>query len=157
MTESPIKLRQIVEAMESQSDEVTGYLDRKARKVIHIMDDEMRGAEEDEPLESFPECEREDVLVARAIAREDPNYVPLPDRFDIDDYRIMERFCLSIKDEDVSDTLYRAIKGTGAFRRFRDAIHEHGIADDWHECRRQAYRKIAARWCEANDIQYAED
>jgi len=157
MTETPVKLTQIVEALEWQGDETAAYLDRKACKVISIMDGEMRGAEEDEPLESLPQWERENVLVARAIAREDPNYVFLPDRFNIDEYRIMERFCLSIEDSGVSDTLYRAIKGSGAFRRFKDVVHEHGIADDWYKYRERALRKIAARWCEANDIQYADD
>jgi len=44
------------------------------------------------------------------------NFLGLPTKFDIDEYRIMERFCLSIQDEKTSEALYIAIKGSGAFR-----------------------------------------
>jgi hypothetical protein len=54
----------------------------------------------------------------------------------------MERFCFTISDKKISESLYHAIKGKGAFSRFKDAIHRYGIAEDW---------------CEENGIEYTED
>lgn len=66
----------------------------------------------------------------------------------------MERFCLFLKDQEVSDSLYHAIKGKCAFRRFKEGIHRFGIADAWYKYRDDALRTIAIDWCEENDIEY---
>lgn len=68
----------------------------------------------------------------------------------------MERFCLSIEDEEISDSLYYAIKGKGAFRRFKEGIHRYGITDDWYKYREEALKQMARDWCEENDIEYIE-
>ena len=68
----------------------------------------------------------------------------------------MERFCLSIEDDDMCDDLCNAIRGRGAFRRFKDGIHEYGIADDWYKYRDDTVREIAIDWCEAHGISYTE-
>lgn len=85
------------------------------------------------------------------------NFLGLPTKFDIDEYRIMERFCLSIQDEKTSEALYIAIKGSGAFRRFKDSIHRLAVADDWYKYRDKALKGIAVGWCEENDIAYVDD
>lgn len=66
----------------------------------------------------------------------------------------MEDFVLSINDNKLSDELYYAIKGSGAFRRFKDLIQRYGIADDWYKYRDNKYREIAIQWCEENDMEY---
>ena len=68
----------------------------------------------------------------------------------------MERFCLSVDDEDMRDDLCNAIRGRGAFRSFKDKIHEYGIAEDWYQYRDAALRDIAVTWCEAHGIAYTE-
>lgn len=84
------------------------------------------------------------------------DYLPLPTKFDIHEYSIMERFCRSREDDEMRDDLCDAIRGRGAFRRFKDSIHEHGIADDWYKYRDEALREIAIEWCEENGIPYTE-
>jgi pimeloyl-ACP methyl ester carboxylesterase len=50
------------------------------------------------------------------------DYLELPSKFDIHEYKIMERFCLDFPDERISDELLDKIRGgSGAFRRFKDA------------------------------------
>jgi hypothetical protein len=78
------------------------------------------------------------------------------DRFEIHEYSIMERFCLSVDDEDIRDDLCDAIRGRGAFRRFKDRIQAYGIAEDWYRYRDEALREIAMAWCEEHDIPYTE-
>ena len=52
--------------------------------------------------------------------------------------------------------LARAIQGRGAFRRFKDTVYDLGIDQKWYDYQAKAYKRIATRWCEANDIEYEE-
>jgi len=81
----------------------------------------------------------------------------LPTKFDIHEYSIMEKFCYSVKNEQIADALCNAIRGSGAFRRFKDEIQRRGIAEDWYKFRGEAILKIARDWCEANEIDYIDD
>ena len=70
--------------------------------------------------------------------------------------KIMERFCLSVDDEDMRDDLCDAIRGRGAFRRFKDRMQLYGLADDWYRYQDEALREIAIAWCEEHGIPYTE-
>jgi len=52
--------------------------------------------------------------------------LPLPDRFEMPEYQIMERCCLSLGDEEIRGDLCDAIRGRGAFRRFKDRVQAMG-------------------------------
>ena len=87
---------------------------------------------------------------------ETEHYLPLPDRFEINEYSIMERFCLSVDDEDMRADLCDAIRGRGAFRRFKDRWQSYGMAEAWDRYRDVALREIAMEWCEEHGIAYTE-
>ncbi|NIS71984.1 MAG: hypothetical protein GTO12_24570 [Proteobacteria bacterium] len=155
----PVKLSEIVDGMEFQTNELSNYLNRKTGEVFPIGDEEFSAAEEGDSLEDCPEWQQEVIEVARAILDDEKGetYIELPSKFDIHEYGIMEEFCLSISDEKISESLYRAIKGRGAFGRFKDGIHRFGVAEDWYEYRDEALKKIAKEWCEANNVEYIDD
>ena len=151
-----VKLDEIIEGLEFQSDESSSFLDKTTGKVVLISDYEMRAAEDDEPIEDFPDWEQDLLRIAKEIVDETGNYIALPTKFDIHEYSIMERFCLSLDDAEMSDTLYSLITGGGAFRRFKDAIHEYGIADDWYKYRNDVLKEIAIEWCKEKGIEFEE-
>lgn len=146
-----VKLKDIIEGLEFQSDECFSYLDTTTGEVVSVTMEELRAAEEDEPLEDFPAWQHDALRIARDIVETD-HYLPLPDGFAINAYRIMERFCLSVDDDDMRDDLCNAIRGRGAFRRFKDRIQAYEIAEAWYRYRDAALREIAVAWCEAHDI-----
>ena len=148
-----VKLSDIVEGLEFQSDERSSYLNMTTGEVVSVTLEELRAAEEDEPLEEFPAWQHEAIRIARDIVETD-HYLPLPDRFEINEYRIMERFCLSREDDDMCDDLCNAIRGRGAFRRFKDRVQAYGMAAVWYRYRDAALREIAMAWCEAHGIAY---
>ncbi len=82
------------------------------------------------------------------------NYIELPNKWEINEYDIMEEFCGSIKNESISNALYSAIQGRGAFRRFKDAIIRFGVEGDWYKFREEALKQIAIECCEENEIKY---
>jgi hypothetical protein len=104
--------------------------------------EELRAAENNAPLEDFPEWQHVQIRIAREMLEMD-HYLPLPDRFEVNEYRIMERFCHSVDDDDMRDDLCDAIRGRGAFKRFKDSIQAYGIAEAWYRYRDAALREIA--------------
>src|SRR5213594_3761064 len=140
-----VKLQDILEGMDFQSDAQSSFLNLTTGAVVAITDEELRAAENDEPLEDFPEWQHDAIRIAGEILETD-HYLPLPDRFEINEYRMMERFCLSVDDDDLRDDLCDAIRGRGAFRRFKDRMQVYGIAEEWYRYRDNALREIAMAW-----------
>ena len=122
-----------------------------------MTDYSIRAAEDDEPLEDLPDWERELVAIAREIIAESGQYIPLPTKFDIDEYSIMERFCMSMDNQEIGDILYDLICGGSAFRRFKDAIYQYGVEDEWYSYRDKAIKEIAIEWCRENNIEFDVD
>jgi hypothetical protein len=150
-----VKLKDIIEGLEFLTDEGPLYLNTTTGEVVYVTTEELRAAEEDTPLEDFPEWQHDAIRLAGEIIETD-HYLPLPDRFEINEYRIMERFCLSVDDDDLRDDLCDAIRGRGAFRRFKDRIQAYGIVEVWYRYRDAALREIAIAWCEEHGILYTE-
>lgn len=55
-----------------------------------------------------------------------------------------------------SDALYSAIKGKGAFIRFKDILIRFGIEQKWYDFYEGVLSGIAISWCEDNDVKYLE-
>ena len=151
-----VKLSDIIDGMESQSNENSSYLDKETGEVVLISDYEMRAAEENDSLEDFPDWELEQIAIARDIINKTGRYIELPTKFDINEYEIMERFCFSLEDAQMSDFLQRTIQGSGAFRRFKDAVYQNGIENEWFAYRNEEYKEIAIDWCQENGIEFNE-
>lgn len=153
-----VKLSEIIAGMDSQSDERLSYLNKETGELVSISDYELRIAESGDPLEEYSEWQRDLIKIAKEILEDKENkFVSLPSRFDIDEYMMMEKFVLSVKDDHISNYLYAAIKGKKAFRRFKDGVLRFGIEKDWYMYRESEFKEIAIRWCEENKINYIDD
>ena len=108
------------------------------------------------PLEDLDDWERDLVGIAREIIAETGQYISLPSKFDIDEYSINEIFCMSLDNQKISDILYDLISGSGAFRRFKDAIYKYGVEDEWYKYRDNAIKEIAIEWCREHKIEFDE-
>ncbi len=146
-----VALRDVVDAMDSQSDEFSAYLHRPTGRVILISEEALHAAEDGLVGEEAGVVE-EELADARAILAGGDDYVALPDRFEIDEYRMMERFGLAIEEPAVQDEVLAAIRGRGAFRRFKDTARQLGLADAWYAWRDRGYQAAARDWGEANGI-----
>jgi hypothetical protein len=149
-----VKLSDIIDGLESQSDESSSFLNKRTGEVVLMTDYAMRAAEDDEPIEDLPDWEQELVATAKEIMAETGDYISLPTKFDINEYSIMERFCVSLDDPEMRDAFYGLISGSGAFRRFKDALYRYGIEKDWYSYRDNALKEIAIEWCQENNIEF---
>ena len=152
-----VKLSDLIDGMEFQSEEMSSYLNKETGEVVSVTDDEICTA--DNPLEEDSlDLDEEQIEIARDILDDvsGKKYIPLPSKYDIHEYNIMEKFCLSIADNRISDTLHKVIKGKGAFRRFKDSIQILDVEDEWFRYRDESIKRIAIDWCQENDIKYID-
>jgi len=154
--DKPVKLEDIIDGIEMQTDESSSYLNIKTGEVVIISDEESSAAEEDKPIDSFPEWQHELINKAKEILQSN-DYISLPSKFQVHEYRIMEKFCLSITDDQIRDILYYSIKGSGAFQRFKDNIYKYNLEEEWYKFRDEAIKRIAIEWCEDKGINYIEE
>mgnify|MGYP006425226669 CR=1 FL=1 len=164
-TSASVPLAEVVEALEMQTEEMTFYLDRKTGRVDPVFDEAWPDADtEDEACETASDADDNDLddfddpaAWARAVEADvEGRFVALPSKFDIHDWEMMKRFALEVGEKE-ADTLHDAIRGRGAFRRFKDAVQRLGLTDAWHAFRDAEYAAIARDWAEANDVVLVEE
>ena len=85
---------------------------------------------------------------------EGDEWVAAPRQMDIGEYNIMTDFALSVPDAQKSELLRAALRGRGAFRRFKDTLDIVDLLEEWFTFKHNAFIGIAKEWCEDNDIEY---
>jgi hypothetical protein len=158
--ETKVKLSEIIDGMDCWSEEAETYLDKRTGRVVTVMEDGMMADEFEElgePLEDAPELPGGQLLSHSEILGDEEHFLALPSKFDIHEYAMMEDFCLSVEDEKISRLLQVAIRGSGAFRRFKDMLRELDMLDPWYKYRDGRFKEIAIEWCESNGIEYVDN
>jgi hypothetical protein len=151
-----VSLRAVAAEMDLPNDAWTAYINRRTGELITVTDEESRAVENGDDADDLPDWQAEHLpKVREALASDD--FLPLPSKFDIHEYSIMRRFCEQVADTKARDDLLRAIKGSGAFGRFKVLAGHCGMIDEWYAFRDRKVEDIAAEWLEANGIAYARD
>src|SRR4051794_39510062 len=119
------KLTELIDHLAGmESEDYTFYFDQQSGEVIMVdksLLDTLEGGDEEEikQLEQF--AEKADLEIAREILEGDSDrFIRPPDPFDFHEYRHMERFIGTLNEADAHEQLWRALKGKGAFRSFKD-------------------------------------
>ena len=149
-----ISLKDVVDAMDLPNSDWISYLNPKTGDIVTVTDED-RQLVEDEDLDeaNLPEWQRESLPRVRA-ALESDDFLALPDKFEIHEWAIMERFANSQVRETRREELLDAIHGAGAFRSFRSAVRRLRIEDEWFKFRQSAFEGIALGWLEAHGISF---
>ena len=149
-----VSLKDVVDAMDVPNDDWTSYVNPKTGEIVTVTDED-RQLVEDEDLDeaSLPEWRRESLPSVRA-ALESDDFLALPDKFEIHEWAIMERFANGQVREARRDELLDAIHGAGAFRSFRSAVRRLRIEEEWFRFRQSAFEVIALGWFEAHGISF---
>lgn len=147
-----VKLKDIVDGMTMTNDQVHGYVDRQTGRVFQVTEDDVDAAErEDSELEDW---QKEMAAIVRLMDEDSSDrFVALPEGDDIDEYGMMADFVETVKDPVMSARLDESIRGSGAFRRFKDATSRLGISNQWFVFRDERYLEVARNWCEREGIE----
>jgi len=148
-----VRLNDIVDALETQVDEFSCFLNRDTGRVETVSDDLLHLAEE--PGEAGEadrsEWQREEWETAKRIVSTGC-FLRLPTKFDVHEWDIMRNFSRTVEADNIREDLLSAIHRSGAFRMFKNTVREHGIESVWFEFRTDALRKIALDWCEEHKL-----
>ena len=137
-----IKLQQVIQAIEEADDVFTSFLDTKTGKTVYLADPLMTG-ETDETL-------------AAEMKNTPERFLRFPTKYEIHQYRIMEDFIDQLSPGKAQEELAYAIRGKGAFRRFKQSVRFHGLEQRWYDYLAKAYRELAIRWCAEEGLEYTE-
>jgi hypothetical protein len=156
----PVKLSELIEALEFDSDERVTKVDLQKGCVVTVDCSVLSAVEEENeaPLGELPDWQNDEVDIARAIAADSgERFVDAPDKFDFHEYRQIERFIGTVADAGTADQLWRAIKGKGAYRYFKDTASRLGVLQQWYEYRDEAMKEFVRDWAEAHQVPIVDD
>ena len=144
ITKPAVPLRKIIEAVEMADDLWRQYFDIEKMEIVSIPTDS--GFIDDE--------EENEALLEQIEIGYNQRYFLLPEKYDINEYHIMKDFIMEISDTRIEEELLNAIRGKGAFQRFKDKIAHYGMLEDWYAYKDEAYKQIAIEWCEDRGFDY---
>ena len=130
-----IPLKQVIQAIVEADEVFTSFWDTKTSKTVYLADPLMTDMTEEDAPERF---------------------LSFPTKYEIHQYRIMEDFIDQLSPGKAQEEVAHAIRGKGAFRRFKQSVRYHGLEQRWYDYLAEAYRELAIRWCEEKGLEYTE-
>ncbi|WP_077706334.1 UPF0158 family protein [Virgibacillus dokdonensis] len=151
-----LKLSDLIDEMDMQSDDSNGFVNKKTGEIVYIMREFLSMAEDGEKGDHLPSWEQKQLKLAEDIVFSFEKYQTIPSKYDMNEYDIMEDFCLAVKNERHQQQLLTAIRGKGAFRRFKDKIIALDLEDDWYDYHHNRLKEIAIDFCHRHEIKYED-
>jgi hypothetical protein len=122
-----VPMDELLDAAAGNGDGFSAWLDTETGAIEYRHDDAVLG-EDDEELEP-------------------PRWQQVPQRESRDAFRDMERFADGVDDPDVRDLLAVALRGRGAFGRFREVLSRHpDLRGAWEREQRATLLREALEW-----------
>jgi len=169
-----VDLNELEIALNWRSPESSYHLDLETGRVVMVGDETRRTLEdlieemydaEGNQLISLEELlqQREDIqdwfkevlLEADQVDREyGRRYISIEPDDPYQDYNDMDWFIATVDDARLQDRLWRAIRGRGAFRRFKDLIARYpDVQAQWYAYTDAQAKERLLHWLEAHDIE----
>ena len=139
-----IPLKQVIQAIEEANEAFTRFWDAKTGKTVYLAD----------PL--MTDMTEEDKALAAEMENTPERFLRFPTKYEIHQYRIIEDFIAQLSPGKAQEELAYAIRGKGAFRRFKQSVRYHGLEQRWYDYLAEAYRELAIRWCAEEGLEYTE-
>jgi hypothetical protein len=152
-----VQLSSIVEGIEFQGLESCSYLNLQTGEIILIADEEIHAVENDYDVSDQAEWYKEAIASAREFLENQDQYLELPTKYELNEYRIIENFVYSIPIEEQREEMLDRIRGKGAFSQFKQGIERFLLMDKWYKYRDSEIKKFAEEWCQENNIQYENE
>ena len=156
----PVKLSELIEALEFDFEETRTFVDLEDGCVVTVQKSVLSDVEkgDEEALSDVPDWQKDEVEIARAIVADSgKRFVTPPDKYEFHEYRQMERFIGTVRNSEAADQLWQAIKGKGAFRYFKDTADRLGLLNQWFQYRDDAMKEFVVDWAADNNVPYEDD
>jgi hypothetical protein len=173
MRKVKVDLDELAMALNTGFPELHQYLDLETGDIIAIMDEFSRELEEiyeeiydedgnrsvslEEYLEQWdgPDWQKDTILDADRVEQGyGTRYIRVERDDPYGDYRDMEYFVGIVEDARLRERLGDAIRGRGAFRRFKDLLARHPeIEAEWFDFKDARLQQRVSDWLEIHDIE----
>jgi hypothetical protein len=174
MTEPKRKLKtdlgELALAFDSGFGEAHHYLDLETGEVVMVTDDTRLELEiireesgENASLEAIldaqghdlPDWQKDALREALQVEMDSGSrYIAVPDRDSHEDYRDVEAFIEAVEDDHLRELLEVAIRGRGAFGRFKDVLARYPEAPErWFEFKDDRLRQRMLAWLDSEGIE----
>ncbi|WP_366922117.1 UPF0158 family protein [Metallumcola ferriviriculae] len=135
--------------MDTDRWENHAYLDTEIGEIIHIpieLDED--NVYDEEYVAGLPQWEREMVeKVKKVYENEEGRYEVIPERASYEAYDTMVEFTKRLDDLKVSEKLFDALDGKGAFRRFENVISRYPeIEKQWYKYKTEIEKQEVREW-----------
>jgi len=147
-----ISINKIAEDLDNILDGFIKYFNVKTYEIIEINNDDLSLVETDYNLSDYADCLQKEILLAEDVLYSD-YYITLPTSYDINEYKIMQKFT-SLLPDFLVDVFQSAIRRKGAFRNFKQLLYKHHLEEKWYRFKKDELKKIAINWCIINNINY---
>ena len=145
-----VSVLEVVEALELASDKMSSFVNTSTGEVRTVTHEDLQLAEdEDDP--SAPDWQRQAIEDARAVINSD-EWIGLPSKFDIHEWEIMDRFSLSLPNDEAMSELRGSLRGRGAFRHFKATVRRLDLEDAWFAYKRRTLEAMAKSWISEHDM-----
>lgn len=169
-----VDMSELDTALNWEMSEWSHYLDLETGKVVGIDDETRRMLErlieemydEDgnqiisleellQQRKDIQDWQKEILLEADRVDREyGRRYISVEPDDPYQGYNDMECFIATLDGDDLQDRLWRAIRGRGAFRRFKDLIARHPqVEAQWYAYQDAQAKERLLRWLDDHDIE----
>jgi Uncharacterised protein family (UPF0158) len=144
------------------------WLDKRTGEVLFVDEEIARSLERGEDLSNAPKWQREFIEQARRVMRafgelpgqEDDGeinlerFVEIPKRESRDGYEDMVDFAETVTNPHLRDLLAVALRGKGAFRRFKDVLLGYPAERErWFELESRRERERIEAWAREQDVE----
>lgn len=137
-----IDLDEIIDAIQGGSNRIEYYLNVKNGEII-LRD------------ESFPT--RELMEIDEEIDKYYDSLVLIPTARDANEVGMMRRFVNDLPEGQAKEGLQSAMRqGPGLYKRFKNALQNFRLLDNWYEFEDDQYVEFAKSWCAENEIAFEE-
>ncbi len=148
----PVSLMKVADELEVMGEGIAVYISTKTGHMVAVTDDLEMMLNDDDPPDWA-----QDILPEVREALNSDEFISLPGAYEIHEYVIVEDFCYAVQDEALRNELLDLIRGSGAFRRFKNFIGHKGIDKDWYAHRESALVEIARDFLEEHKIPFIDD
>lgn len=105
-------------------------------------------------LECLVEGDPDSEAVRGRLDRDVDRYVRVEPPGPDEEYGWMEEFAAGVTNAKANGDLHRALRGAGAFKRFREVLARYpDVRDEWFAVREGRIREAMLRWLEAQGIE----
>ena len=153
----------LIEALELDSEESVTRFDRETGRTVMVDSKSWSAFEEgtEDELGDLPDWQEQETGISRAAPLwKTPGSASSasPTSSNSTNTTTWSRFIGTVDDAEAAEQLWRAIKGKGAFRYFKDTARRLGLLERWYRYRDSAMKRVVlSHGAEASDIPFEDD